>query len=62
MRHEWILDVLRDLREYAQQNGMFALAQQAESALHVAMIEVAGSGPGGGADDGTPPGDKGRPH
>lgn len=41
MRHDWIFDVLRDLRAYAQTNGLPALALKAEEALRVACAEVA---------------------
>ncbi len=40
MSHEWILDVLRDLRAYARANGFPALARQAEEALGVAEAEI----------------------
>lgn len=41
MRHEWIFDVLTDLRAYALANGLVALASKAEEALVVARDEVA---------------------
>lgn len=43
MRHDWIFDVLRDLRAYAQSNGLPAVAQKADEALHVARAEIAAS-------------------
>lgn len=62
MRHEWIFEVLTDLRAYAIANGMPALAAQAETALRVASAEIAASGTksetGGGG--GVPP--LGRPN
>ena len=46
MRHDWILDVLRDLRAYAQMNGMPVLAAKAQDALDGAVIEMqAADGP-----------------
>ena len=66
MRHEWIFDVLQDLRRYAEANGMIALAQKAEEALGVAKAEIAQMGRGevgdevGGGGGGVPPG--GRAH
>lgn len=56
MRHEWVFDVLRDLKAYAQSNGLPALAAKAEEALTIARAEIialsaseagADSGPGG---------------
>ncbi|HMO08555.1 MAG TPA: hypothetical protein PKD10_13040 [Paracoccaceae bacterium] len=60
MRHDWIFDVLNDLRRYALANDLPALAAQAEKALVVARAEIgAQSGDGGGGDD-TP--SNGLPH
>lgn len=44
MAHEWIFDVLNDMRTYADKNGLPALAAQITVALHVAKSEIAGSG------------------
>lgn len=59
MRHEWIFEVLEDLRSYALKNGLVATAAKAEEALRVARVEVAQA-----EDDGTPSGGapKGRPN
>ena len=40
MRHDWIFDVLSDLRSYAQANGLPALASKAEETLLVARAEI----------------------
>ena len=40
MRHDWIFDVLTDLRSYAEKNDLPAIAQQAEIALDVARKEL----------------------
>ncbi|MDE3079560.1 MAG: hypothetical protein KGI94_05990 [Paracoccaceae bacterium] len=48
MGHDWILDVLADLRSYAAQNGLHALSLQAEETLRIARRELAeqrGAGP-----------------
>jgi hypothetical protein len=52
MGHDWIFDVLADLRRYAQANGLPATADGAEALLRVAKAEVAQ--PGGGEGNGTP--------
>lgn len=41
MHHDWIFDVLRDLRSFAQKNGLPALAAQVETTLQVAETEIA---------------------
>lgn len=41
MGHDWIFDVLRDLRTYALSNDLPALAAKAEDALRVAEVEIA---------------------
>lgn len=43
MRHDWIFNVLRDLKTYAQANGLPALAQKADEALAIAKVEVDGT-------------------
>lgn len=67
-RHQWIFDVLKDLRRYAQANGLPALAHKAEEALLAAKAEIAAlppqgepgpAGDGGGGDDSDGGQDKG---
>ena len=41
MRHDWIFNVLRDLRSYAEKNDLPAIAVAAEQALDVAHAEIA---------------------
>ncbi len=41
MRHDWILDVLRDLLAYAHRNDLPAVAARVEQALAVAEAEIA---------------------
>ena len=59
MRHDWILDVLADLRAYALTNGLPQLATELDAALRTAGREIAGgsggSGDGGGGPPGAPP-------
>lgn len=52
MRHDWIFDVLRDLKTYAQANGFPALAAKADEALRIAGAEIVtlSSAEPGGAD------------
>jgi hypothetical protein len=62
MRHDWILDVLNDLRAYAVRNDLPQTAAGAEALLRLARAEVAAQpADDGGGDDaqagqgGTPP-------
>ena len=41
MGNDWILDVLADLKTFAQQNGLSALTVQLEETVQVAREEVA---------------------
>lgn len=45
MRHDWIYDVLSDLKAYATANRLPALAAKAEEALVVARAEIAAADP-----------------
>ena len=58
MRHDWIFDVLSDLRAYAVAHGMTALATKADEALQVARDEVARVGNPDGPSDLPSPGTK----
>jgi hypothetical protein len=53
MRHQWVLDVLADARDYAVLNGLPRLADKLVEALEVAQAEIAAQpdpngGPSGG--------------
>lgn len=41
MQHDWILDVLVDLRNFARSNGLPAVAEKLTEATDLAMIEIA---------------------
>ena len=41
MANEWILDVLADLTDFAEKNGLPALERQLRSSAEVAALEVA---------------------
>lgn len=51
MSHEWIFDVLADLRSYAERNGLPRLAEKTDELLDVARDEI---GKAGRDDDGSP--------
>jgi cytochrome c553 len=41
MTQDWILDVLSDLKTFARDNGMSALAEQLDDTAIVAMSDIA---------------------
>ena len=41
MAHDWILDVLADLKTYAKKNGLSALAIELDDAALIATTEIA---------------------
>ncbi len=41
MAHDWIFDVLADLKTYANKNGLSALADQLEDTTLIAATEIA---------------------
>jgi hypothetical protein len=41
MTHDWVLDVLTDLKGFATRNGLKALADQLDDARMVAAVEIA---------------------
>ncbi len=47
MRNDWILDVLTDLRTFARDNGLPALAERLDDAQQVAVEEIARKARGG---------------
>jgi len=47
MRNDWILDVLADLRTFARDNGLPALAERVDDAQQVAVEEIARKARGG---------------
>ncbi|MDZ7904580.1 MAG: hypothetical protein U5N55_01435 [Cypionkella sp.] len=40
MRHEWIFDVLTDLRKYAEKNGLVDIKSETDRLLDVARREL----------------------
>ncbi len=40
MSQEWMIDVLTDLKNFARQNGLMALAEQLDDSILVAAAEL----------------------
>ena len=45
MPQEWILDVLTDLRDFANRNGLMGIAEQLDDTILVAAAELKQLGP-----------------
>ncbi|MFQ8432162.1 hypothetical protein [Amaricoccus sp. W119] len=62
MKAYWVIDILKDIRQFSEKSGMFELAERLDDAIFVAASEIAqaldGSGTGGGVpgQTGTYPG------
>lgn len=52
MKNDWILDVLADLKAFAQANGLTNLAEQLEDTSLVAAAEIASGGEGAELENG----------
>jgi hypothetical protein len=53
MSHDWVIDVLTDLRRFADRNGLPRLAMQLQESALLAAMEIAArpqSQTGGGGD------------
>ena len=46
MKNDWIIDVLADLKAFANANGLKALAEQLEDTSLIAAAEIASLGEG----------------
>ena len=52
MKADWVIDILKDIRQFSEKNGMVLLAEQLDDAIFVAASEIgmklaAESGDGG---------------
>ncbi|MCB1353952.1 MAG: hypothetical protein KDK03_14570 [Rhodobacteraceae bacterium] len=48
MKADWVIDILKDIRQFSEKNGMMVLAEQLDDAIFVAAHEIGvrASGPG----------------
>lgn len=51
MEHDWILDVLSDLRTYADRNGLPQLSEQLHETALLAAVEISSVEVGGESED-----------
>lgn len=40
MKADWVIDILRDIRQFSEKNGMVELAEQLDDAIFVAACEI----------------------
>lgn len=50
MKADWVIDILKDIRQFSEKNGMLELAEHLDDAIFVAASEIGarldGAGPG----------------
>lgn len=52
MKAYWVIDILRDIRQFSEKNGMLELAEQLDDAIFVAACEIGAKLDGAGSVDG----------
>jgi hypothetical protein len=52
MKAFWVIDILKDIRQFSEKNGMVELAEQLDDAIFVAAREIGARVDGLGATDG----------
>lgn len=49
MKADWVIDILKDIRQFSEKNGLLELAEQLDDAIFVAACEIGarldGAGP-----------------
>lgn len=40
MKADWVIDILKDVRQFSEKNGMLELAEQLDDAIFVAACEI----------------------
>ena len=40
MKAYWVIDILKDIRQFSEKNGMMELAEQLDDAIFVAATEI----------------------
>lgn len=40
MKADWVIDILKDIRQFSEKNGMMELAEQLDDAIFVAAHEI----------------------
>jgi hypothetical protein len=53
MKAFWVIDILKDIRQFSEKNGMMELAEQLDDAIFIAAREIGARVEGSGAASGT---------
>lgn len=48
MKADWVIDILKDIRQFSEKNGMLELAEQLDDAIFVAACEIGAALDGSG--------------
>lgn len=51
MKAYWVIDILKDIRQFSEKNGMMELAEQLDDAIFVAAREIGARLEGVGSGD-----------
>lgn len=52
MKAYWVIDILKDIRQFSEKNGMMTLAEQLDDAIFVAASEISAKLAEAGTSDG----------
>ena len=52
MKAYWVIDILKDIRQFSEKNGMVTLAEQLDDAIFVAASEIGAKLAGAGTVEG----------
>jgi hypothetical protein len=53
MKAYWVIDILKDIRQFSEKNGMVELAEQLDDAIFVAASEIGAKMAGAGSVKGA---------
>ena len=53
MKAYWVIDILKDIRQFSEKNGMVELAEQLDDAIFVAACEIGAKLSAGSVDVAT---------
>lgn len=53
MKAYWVIDILKDIRQFSEKNGMVELAEQLDDAIFVAASEITAHLAAAGTGDGV---------
>jgi hypothetical protein len=51
MKADWVIDILKDIRQFSEKNGMLELAEHLDDAIFVAACEIGARIEGAGSSE-----------